>query len=91
MEIFRAREAFTAVCSRYGLQFCHLLRINSSCKDAGPMPDPWARIVEQRYRGFSRGLEMARRVLLEKAKTSQENSDDGTRSVEDRVTSTEAW
>jgi len=82
---FRAREAFTSVCSRYGLQFCHLLRINSS-NDAGPMPDPWARIIEQRYRGFNRGLEMARRVLIEKAKASQENSEDGNRTIEERVT-----
>lgn len=56
--------------SKYGALHCHLLRINST--SYSEMPDPWSRVMEQRYRGLQRGLERARRAILEKTEVFQE-------------------
>jgi hypothetical protein len=64
LQFFRADEIFSSLCSTIGAQCCHLLKINSTT--ALNMPDPWARIIEQRYRGLESGLSMARRNLINK-------------------------
>lgn len=52
---------------KYGPTCCHLLRINSSI--SSQLPDPWVKIIEQRYRGIESGLERARHAILEKSNT----------------------
>jgi hypothetical protein len=64
----KANDAFASMCLTYGAQFCHLLKINSTT--SSNMPDPWGRILKQRYRGLNSGLDLARRHLL--AKTSEQ-------------------
>ncbi|VDM43662.1 unnamed protein product [Toxocara canis] len=61
----RANEVFSSMCTTYGDQNCHLLRINSGL--AADLPDPWQSCLEVKYRGLESGLELARRNLLSKA------------------------
>ena len=58
--------------SKYGASICHLLRLNST--NGSDMPDPWARLIEQRYCGLQSGLELARRNLLAKSQALSEAS-----------------
>lgn len=53
------------MCTIYGDQNCHLLRINSG--SAADLPDPWQSCLEVKYRGLESGLELARRNLLSKS------------------------
>lgn len=53
------------MCSTYGVQNCHLLRINSG-KNVG-LPDIWENILEKRYRGLQNGLILARKNVLSKS------------------------
>uniref|UniRef100_F1KRT5 Trafficking protein particle complex subunit 8 n=1 Tax=Ascaris suum TaxID=6253 RepID=F1KRT5_ASCSU len=61
----RANEVFSSMCTIYGDQNCHLLRINSG--SAADLPDPWQSCLEVKYRGLESGLELARRNLLSKS------------------------
>uniref|UniRef100_A0A7E4V638 Trafficking protein particle complex subunit 8 n=1 Tax=Panagrellus redivivus TaxID=6233 RepID=A0A7E4V638_PANRE len=67
----KATETFARMASTYGSENCHILKINSTCED--DLPDPWAQILKDRYRGLDAGLDVARRNLL--AKASEANND----------------
>uniref|UniRef100_A0A915DYI6 Transposase n=1 Tax=Ditylenchus dipsaci TaxID=166011 RepID=A0A915DYI6_9BILA len=68
----RTKQIFASMVSKFGLPLCHQLRINSA--NCSEMPDPWARLMEQRYRGLQSGLELARRNLLAKSQALSEAS-----------------
>ncbi|KAI1731495.1 ER-Golgi trafficking TRAPP I complex 85 kDa subunit domain-containing protein [Ditylenchus destructor] len=82
---FRAKSIFSAMQTRYGGNLCHLLRVNSA-DNLSDMPDPWARILEQRYKGLHSGLELAKRTLLIK---SQELSEAASQEIDPSSTQTQ--